>query len=337
MLYNAETKEWTQTGAIINLPAVFIILLLSMILYKGVKESAKLNNIIVIIKLVVIALFILFGFSFINYENYVPFVPENTGTWGVFGWSGVFRAAGVIFFAYIGFDSVSTAAQEAKNPQKDMPFGIIGSLIICTIVYIIFAFVMTGMVNYKDLNVSAPAAIAIDAAGSSLAWLSPLIKIGAIAGLSSVILIMALAQSRIFYTMSHDGLLPKLFGKVHPTYKTPYISTIITGIVAALIAGLFPIGLLGELVSIGTLLAFAIVCLGVFVLRIKHPEIHRPFKAPLFPFVPIMGVISAVGVMYFLPGDTWIRLIAWLAIGLLIYFLYGKNNSVIGNKTAVEQ
>lgn len=336
LLYNAETKEWTQTGAIINLPAVLIILLLTVILIRGVKESAKFNNIIVITKLTVIALFILFGFSYINFENYSPYVPENTGTWGVFGWSGVFRAAGVIFFAYIGFDSVSTAAQEAKNPQKDMPFGIIGSLIICTLVYIVFATVMTGMVNYKELNVPAPAAVAIDAAGTSLAWLSPLIKIGAIAGLSSVILIMALAQSRIFYTMSQDGLLPKLFGKVHHKFNTPYISTIITGIVASLIAGFFPIGLLGELVSIGTLLAFAIVCLGVLVLRYKHPEISRPFKAPFYPVTPILGVLSAVGVMYFLPGDTWIRLLVWLAIGLLIYFLYGKNNSVVGNKPVSE-
>jgi APA family basic amino acid/polyamine antiporter len=265
-------------------------------------------------------------------ENLTPYIPENSGVWGKFGWSGVFRASGVIFFSYIGFDSVSTAAQEAKNPQKDMPFAILGSLLICTVIYIVFATVMTGMVSYKDLNVSAPVAVAIDAAGDSLTWLSPLVKIGAIAGLSSVILIMALAQSRIFFTMSHDGLLPKFFGKVHSKYKTPYLSTVVTGVMAALIGGVFPIDLLGELVSIGTLFAFAVVCLGVLFLRYKQPELKRPFKAPFFPVVPILGVLSAVGVMSFLPGDTWIRLFVWMALGLLIYYFYGKKNSKVGNE-----
>jgi basic amino acid/polyamine antiporter, APA family len=331
LLYNTETHEWTKTGAVINLPAVVIIALLSSVLYRGVKESATLNNVIVVIKLTVIALFILFGMHYINTDNLTPYIPDATAS-GAYGWGGIFRAAGVIFFAYIGFDSVSTAAQEAKNPQKDMPFGILGSLIVCTIIYIIFATVMTGMVSYKELGVPAPVAVAIDSAGDGLKWLSPLVKIGAIAGLSSVILIMALAQSRIFYTMSNDGLLPPLFGKVHEKFKTPYLSTIITGVVACAIAGFFPIGLLGELVSIGTLLAFAIVCAGVLYLRYNQPELNRPFKSPWFPFVPIAGILSAIFVMATLPGDTWIRLIVWLILGLLIYFGYGMKRSVVGNK-----
>lgn len=331
--YNTANHDWIMTGAYVNLPAIIIIGLLSAILYKGVKESAKFNNIIVIIKITVIALFILFGMKFINIDNLTPYIPENEdGIWGKFGPSGILRAAGVIFFSYIGFDSVSTAAQEAKNPQKDMPFGILGSLVVCTIIYIIFATVMTGMVSYKELGVSAPVAVAIDSAGDSLKWLSPLVKIGAIAGLSSVILIMALAQSRIFYTMSNDGLLPKFFGKVHPKFKTPYVSTIITGVTAGVIAGLFPIDLLGELVSIGTLLAFAIVCLGVLVLRYKQPDLKRPFKSPFFPITPILGALSAFAVMGFLPGDTWIRLLVWLIIGLAIYFFYGKKHSVINKE-----
>lgn len=330
--YDTLTGDWTATGAFINLPAVLVIVIISAILYRGVQASATVNNVIVAIKITVIALFILFGFKFINMENLTPYIPDNSGVWGKFGWSGIFRASGVIFFSYIGFDSVSTAAQEAKNPQKDMPFAILGSLLICTVIYIVFATVMTGMVSYKDLNVSAPVAVAIDAAGDSLTWLSPLVKIGAIAGLSSVILIMALAQSRIFFTMSHDGLLPKFFGKVHSKYKTPYLSTVVTGVMAALIGGVFPIDLLGELVSIGTLFAFAIVCLGVLFLRYKQPDLKRPFKAPFFPVVPILGVLSAVGVMSFLPGDTWIRLFVWMALGLVIYYFYGKKNSKVGNE-----
>ncbi len=334
--FDAAAGSFETTGAIINLPAVLIVLLLSAILYRGVQASATFNNAIVIIKITVIALFIIFGLQYINLDNLTPYVVPYTETInaknevvGQFGWSGIFRASGVIFFSYIGFDSVSTAAQEAKNPQKDMPFGILGSLVVCTIIYIIFATVMTGMVSYKELNVPAPVAVAIDSAGQSLAWLSPLVKIGAIAGLSSVILIMALAQSRIFYTMSNDGLLPKFLGKIHPKHKTPYIATIITGVVAATIAGLFPIDLLGELVSIGTLLAFAIVCAGVLVLRYKQPNIERPFKSPFFPVVPILGILSSIGVMASLPGDTWIRLIVWMALGLVIYFVYGFKNSKI--------
>jgi basic amino acid/polyamine antiporter, APA family len=329
LAYDTTTHAWTSTGAIINLPAVLIIGVMSAVLYRGVRGSANINNIIVAIKVTVILLFIIFGAAYVVPENWVPFIPENTGTSGQYGWSGIFRASGVIFFAYIGFDAVSTAAQEAKNPQKDMPWGILGSLVVCTIIYILVGLVMTGMVKYPNLNDPAPVAVAVNAAGESLQWLRYPIKIGAIAGLSSVILVMLMGQPRIFYSMAKDGLLPPAFAKVHSTYKTPYFSTILTGIVAAAVAGLFPIGLLGELVSIGTLLAFAIVCGGVLVLRYKSPNLERPFKTPFFPVVPVLGVFSAFGVMAMLPLDTWLRLIVWMAIGIAIYFFYGKNHSLV--------
>lgn len=329
--YDAHTHAITATGAILNLPAMFIVAVMTTLLVIGIRESANFNNVIVIIKVVVILLFVIFGFNYIVPENYHPFIPENQGSFGAFGMSGVFRAAGVIFFAYIGFDAVSTAAQEAKNPKKDMPWGILGSLAVCTVIYILVGLVMTGVVKYDQLNSAAPIAVAIDATGESLSWLKTPIKLGAIAGLSSVILVMLMGQPRIFYAMSRDGLLPKVFGKVHPKFKTPYITTIITGSVAMIVGGLFPIGLLGELVSIGTLLAFVLVSGGILVLRYTNPEIHRPFKAPLFPFVPIMGVLSSLGVMATLPGDTWIRLIVWMAIGIVIYFTYSAKHSKVRN------
>jgi APA family basic amino acid/polyamine antiporter len=327
--YNAADHTYAMTGAFLNLPAMFIIGIMTMLLVVGIRESANFNNLIVIVKVIVILMFVIFGWQYINADNWVPFIPENTGNFGEFGWSGIVRAAGIIFFAYIGFDAVSTAAQEAKNPQKDMPWGILGSLVICTVLYILVGLVMTGLVPFNLLNDPAPVAVAVNAAGDGLLWLRPLIKIGAIAGLSSVILVMLMGQPRIFFAMSRDGLLPKSFSKVHPKYKTPYIPTIVTGLVAMFVAGLFPIGLLGELVSIGTLLAFVIVCGGVLVLRYKRPELHRPFKTPLFPLVPILGMLSSLGLMYFLPGDTWIRLIVWMGIGIAIYFLYGKKHSVL--------
>jgi APA family basic amino acid/polyamine antiporter len=280
----------------------------------------------------VILLFIGFGISHIVPENLTPFIPKNTGEFGHFGISGIFRAAGVIFFAYIGFDAVSTAAQEAKNPQKDMPWAILGSLIICTIIYILVGLVMNCIVSYTQLNDPAPVAVAVNAAGEGMAWLRMPIKVGAIAGLSSVILVMLLGQPRIFFSMSRDGLLPKSFGRVHPKFRTPYITTIITGGVAMVVSGLLPIGILGELVSIGTLLAFVLVCAGILILRYKRPEIHRPFKTPLFPLVPILGVLSSLGVMATLPRDTWYRLILWMAIGIIIYFTYSRHHSKINNE-----
>lgn len=329
--YDAANHTYAATGAFLNLPAMGIIGIMTWLLVIGIRESANFNNIIVLVKITVIMLFIFLGWKYINTDNWTPFIPENTGTFGEFGWSGVIRAAGIIFFAYIGFDAVSTAAQEARNPQKDMPWGILGSLVICTIIYILVGLVMTGIVPYVQLNDPAPIAVAINATGEGLAWLRPLIKIGAIAGLSSVILVMLMGQPRIFYSMSKDGLLPPSFSKVHPKYKTPHITTILTGAVAMIVAGLFPIGLLGELVSIGTLLAFVIVCGGVLVLRYKQPGLKRPFKTPLFPLVPILGALSSLGLMYFLPIDTWIRLIVWMGLGIAIYYGYSRHHSKVNN------
>ncbi len=329
---NHTAAGWVTTGAIINLPAVLIILFMTALLVVGIKETANVNNVIVIVKIVVVLLFIIFGVSYVDTANWTPFIPPNTGEFGKFGWSGIAAGAGVIFFAYIGFDAVSTAAQEAKNPQKDMPIGILASLAVCTILYILVSLVLTGIVNYTELAVSAPIAIAIDKTGQALAWLSPLVKVGAIAGLSSVILVMLMGQPRIFYSMAKDGLLPKGFAKVHPKYKTPHVTTILTGCVAAVVAGLFPIGILGELVSIGTLLAFVIVCAGIIVLRKTNPDIKRPFKTPLVPLFPILGILICGLQMYALPNDTWFRLIIWMAIGVVIYFAYSIKHSKIRNQ-----
>ncbi len=272
--------------AIINLPAMFIIAALTLLLIVGIRESANFNNIMVMVKVAVIILFIAIGIAFVQAGNWHPFIPKNTGVWGHFGWSGILRGAGVIFFAYIGFDAVSTAAQEAKNPQRDMPIGILGSLSISTVLYILVAIVLTGIVSYTTLNVSDPVAVGVNAMGEGMFWLRPIVKIAAIAGLSSVILVMLMGQPRIFYSMSKDGLLPPVFSKVHPKFKTPYISTLLTGCVAIVLAGILPISILGELVSIGTLLAFAIVCISIVVLRKTRPDIERPFRTPFVPWIP---------------------------------------------------
>jgi basic amino acid/polyamine antiporter, APA family len=315
---------WQTTGAVMNLPAMLIIGACTLLLVIGIKESAHFNNAIVVIKIAVILLFIGFGFAFINMENFTPFIPENTGEFGHFGWSGILRGAGVIFFAYIGFDTISTAAQEVKNPQRDMPIGILGSLAVATVLYILVAFVLTGMVNYSQLAVANPIAIGIDSAGQSLFWLRPFIKVGAIAGLSSVVLVLLYGQSRIFFTMSRDNLLPARLARVHTRFRTPYIITIVTGLAAMIFAGLFPIGLLAEMVSIGTLLAFVIVCVSVPVLRYTHPRMKRPFRTPFVPLVPILGALISLAQMAALPFDTWLRLVLWMLIGFVIYFTYGK-------------
>src|SRR5215211_8730826 len=308
-----DTTRYAVTHGVINVPAMILVALMTALLVIGIKESARFNNVIVIVKMAIVLLVIGFGFMYVNSDNWHPFVPENTGTFGQYGWSGIVRGAAVIFFAYIGFDAVSTAAQEAKNPQRDMPIGILGSLAICTVLYILMALVMTGLTSYKNLNVPHPVFVAIDAAGPALKWLTYFINIGAIMGLASVVLVMLMGQPRIFFSMSRDGLLPAVFGKVHPKFRTPYTTTIVTGIVCALIAGLFPIGLLGELVSIGTLLAFVIVSAGIIVLRRKSPDLPRPFRTPLVPIVPLLAIAICGYMMYSLPGDTWIRLIVWLA------------------------
>jgi APA family basic amino acid/polyamine antiporter len=274
----------------------------------------------------VILTFIAVGVAYINRENWIPFVPPAEGP-GTFGWFGVLRGAGVIFFAYIGFDAVSTAAQESRKPQRDMPIGILCSLAVCTVLYIVVALVLTGIIKYTELNVPDPIAVAIDSLGKQVAWLRPIIKIGAIAGLSSVILVMMLGQPRIFYSMSKDGLLPQVFSHVHPRFRTPWLATILTGTLAMIMAGLFPIGLLGELVSIGTLLAFVIVCAGVFVLRFTDPVTPRPFRTPAFWLICPLGVFFCGWLMCGLPRDTWARLLVWMGVGFAIYFTYGRRHA----------
>ena len=322
------TEGWTRTGAVLNVPAMIIVGLITILLVVGIRESARFNNIVVALKLTVIALFIAAGVSYVNQDNWTPFIPPATGP-GHFGWDGILRGAGVIFFAYIGFDAVSTAAQEAKNPKRDMPIGILASLAICTVLYIVVALILTGIVPYTELNVPDPIAVGINALGPGLAWLRPIVKIGAIAGLSSVILVMMLGQPRVFFSMSKDGLLPPMFSAVHPRFRTPWLATILTGAVAIVVSGLLPIGLLGELVSIGTLLAFVIVCAGVLVLRHTDPEVPRPFRTPGYPFVPLGGMLACGYLMYGLPPDTWARLIIWMAVGLVIYFAYGRRHSLV--------
>lgn len=325
--FDSLTGSWQSTGAFVNLPAVFIIVLFSTLLVRGIHESAMINNIIVMIKLIIVFVFIGFGFSYIHPENWHPFVPANTGGFGQFGISGVMRAAGIIFFAYIGFDAVSTAAQEARNPQRDMPWGILGSLVICTVIYVIFSITLTGMSNYTHLNDPAPVIVAINEAGSGLHWLRKFVEVGALAGLSSVMLVNLIGQSRVFYAMSVDGLLPPAFKRVHQKYRTPWFSTVFTGLAAAAAAGLLPLDLLGELVSIGVLPAFAAVSIGVLVLRYRHPDVHRPFRTPFFPYFPILGAMTSIGIMLTLPETTWLRLIVWLALGCIIYFCYGLRHS----------
>lgn len=330
--FNHTAEGWMMTGSIINFPAVFIVAIVSSLLIGGIKQSAVINNIIVVIKVAVILLFIGFGLSYIDTSNWTPYIPENTGNFGEFGWSGILRGAGVVFYAYLGFDALSTAAQETKNPQKDMPKGILISLAICAILYILVTAVLTGIVNYKELDVAAPIALAIDKAGSGLSWLSPFIKLGAIAGLSSVILVMMLGQSRIYYSISKDGLLPKYFSKVHPKRGIPQNATIFACIITSIFAGLFPLGVLSELVSIGTLLAFAIVCFSIIILRKKQPDLKRPFRTPFVPLIPLIGAGICILQMVFLPTSTWIRLIIWIVIGFIIYFAYGIRNSALNKK-----
>jgi APA family basic amino acid/polyamine antiporter len=324
--------RWVWTGRLFNFPAVFIIGIVSAFLIGGIRQSAIVNNIIVVIKVSVILLFIAFGLSYVDTSNWTPYIPENTGGFGNFGWTGIFRGAAVVFFAYLGFDALSTTAGEARNPQKDMPRGILISLLICACLYVAVTTVLTGIVNYKELNVDAPIALAIDRAGEGLAWLSPFIKLGAIAGLSSVILVMMLGQSRIYYSISKDGLLPQVFSKVHEKHGVPHNATLFASAVTALIAGLFPLHVLSELVSIGTLTAFTIVCISILILRKTQPGLKRPFKTPLVPFVPLLGAAICIVQMVSLPWDTWVRLIGWTIFGFIIYFGYGLKHSKLNDK-----
>jgi APA family basic amino acid/polyamine antiporter len=316
---------WDETPGIINLPAVFIILIISCLLMIGISESARVNAIIVVIKVTIVIIVISIGWGMTHPENYVPFMPDNTGKFGEFGFSGVMQGAAVIFFAYIGFDAVSTAAQEAKKPQRDMPIGIIGSLAVCTVLYILFAHVLTGMVNYKVFHGDAAPVARVVALFPS--WMQTSIIIGIIAGYSSVILVMLLGQSRVFFSMSRDGLLPKVFSDIHPKFQTPWRCNLIFMIFVSLFSGFLPISKLGHMTSIGTLLAFVIVCIGIMIMRKTNPDAPRPYRTPLVPLVPILGVLVCFAMMYSLDGMTWIRLVVWLAIGLAIYFGYSIKHS----------
>jgi APA family basic amino acid/polyamine antiporter len=318
-----------QSGAavagIINLPAICIVVIVSALLISGIRQSANANTVMVFIKSMVLVVFVIAGAVYVKRSNLTPFIPPNTGDFGHFGWSGVLRGAGVMFFAYIGFDAVTTAAQESKDPQRDMPVGILGSLAICTVLYIGVAIVLTGIVHYSKLNVADPLAVGIDATG--LTWLSPVIKVSALFGLFSTMLVQLLGQTRIFFSMARDGLLPSVFGRVHSRFRTPHVSTLLTGTVCAAVAGFTPIEVLGQLVSIGTLLAFVLVCIGVVILRKSAPQNRRPFRTPWVPWVPAAGAIICLAQMLGLPGETWLRLVIWLVAGLVIYFLYGHRHA----------
>lgn len=317
-------------GGIFNLPAVIIVLLLSLLLIKGTRESAGMNNFLVILKVTVVLVFIILGWGHIDPANYDPYIPANTGQYEHFGWTGIASGAAVVFFAFIGFDAVSTAAQEAKNPQKGMPIGILGSLVVCTILYVLFAHVMTGLLNYKLFAGDAkPVATAFAQTGYDFLQTGLIVAI--LAGYTSVMLVMLMGQSRVFYSMSRDGLLPKFFSDVHPKFRTPWKTNLFFLVFVSLFAGLVPVSDLGHMVSIGTLFAFSLVCIGVMIMRKKMPDIPRAFKTPFVPVVPILGVVVCVYLMYSLPNESWLRLAVWLAIGLVIYFTYGRKNSKLNN------
>lgn len=328
----ATLADGSIVHGIVNLPSILIIGLITSIIIKGTKSSALFNAIVVALKVGVVIIFIALGWQYIDPANYHPFIPENTGTFGEFGWSGVLRGAGVVFFVFIGFDIVATMAQETKNPQRNMPIGILGSLLVCTVLFILFGYVMTGLANYTEFKDSAaPVAIAI--ANTPYEWLGVAVILAILVGYTSVILVDLLGQSRVFYSMSKDGLLPKVFSELHPKFNTPYKSNIVLCIFISLFAGLVPISVVGEMTSIGTLLAFVMVCLGILILRKKQPDLERPFKTPFVPLVPILGIITCVVMMVSLPFDTWLRLFVWLAIGFVIYFAYGKKRSKLRNET----
>jgi APA family basic amino acid/polyamine antiporter len=321
----AVAADGTLCPGLFNIPATVIVLLVTALLVVGIKQSADANTALVVLKVCVLIAFVGLGAAYIKPEHLTPLVPPNTGEFGHFGWSGVMRGAAVMFFAYVGFDAVSTAAQEARNPQRDMPIGILASLAICTVIYIAVAIVLLGIVPYQRLNVADPLAVGIDATG--LTWFSPVVKVSALFGLFSTMLVQLLGQTRIFYSMSRDGLLPEFFGAVHPRFRTPWLSTLLTGGVVAVAAGLLPISVLSQLVSIGSLLAFVLVCIGVLVLRRTAPAVVRPFRVPGVPWVPVLGALFCLAQMVSLPRATWERLVIWMVLGFAVYFLYSRRRA----------
>lgn len=328
--YNTATGMYFN-NTLIDLPAVLLILFVGVLISIGIKAAAHFNNVMVVIKLCTVALFILLGIFHIDPANWTPFIPENTGHFGAFGWSGIARAAGLVFFAYIGFDTVSTLALDAKNPQTDLPRGILGSLFFCTIAYILVSGILTGIVSYTLLDVPDPIAVALDTMGPSFFWVISFVKAAILAGLASVVLVQMLGQSRIFLAIGKDGLLPTAFAKIHPKYRTPTTACLATSLAAMILAGFFPIELLGQLVSMMTLLIFSIVCLGVWILRTTHAEYHRPFKVPFVPWIPLLGILCCFAQMLCLPAVTWLQMISWLAIGFFIYFTYSIKHSKVRN------
>jgi APA family basic amino acid/polyamine antiporter len=328
-----KLADGTTVSGLVNLPAILIIVAVSLLLMRGIRESSRVNATIVVVKVAVVLAVIAAGVSYIKAENYQPFIPPNSGTFGEYGWSGIMRGAGVIFFAYIGFDAVSTAAQEAKNPQRDMAIGILGSLVICTLLYVAFAFVLTGVVNFHDMkNDAAPVATEIDR--TPFPWLQVAVKLGIIGGFTSVLLVLLLGQSRVFYSMAQDRLVPKLFSEIHEQWRTPWRSNLTFMVFTSVLGGFVPISKLGHMTSIGTLLAFVIVCAGVLILRRTAPERERGYRTPLVPLVPILGIVSCLAMMVSLDVDTWIRLAVWLVIGLAIYFSYSRHHSRVGLRAA---
>jgi basic amino acid/polyamine antiporter, APA family len=321
-----------MTGAILDVPAVLLVLIVTAVLVSGIRQAAAVNTVIVFIKVAIILLFIMTCSPHIQVQNWTPFIPPNTGKVGEFGWTGIVAGAGVMFYAYLGFDALTTAAQETKTPARDVPISVIGSLLICMILYVLVSLVLTGVVNYKQLNVSAPVVFAIERVGPAVSWTKTFIELGAVAGLSSGVLVALLAQPRILYQMAQDGLLPRIFAQVHPRFRTPSLTTLVTGAVTAVMSALFPLKLVVALVSIGALLAFTIVCLSIIILRQTRPDLERTFRVPGNPVVPALGAVICLAQMIFLPVATWLRLGVWLIIGLIIYFSYGRRHSALNRE-----
>jgi APA family basic amino acid/polyamine antiporter len=333
--FNATSETFHVTGAYVNLPAMVIVLAITALLILGIRESAVLNSVVVVIKVTVVIMFIVAAGLYINPSYWDPFIPENQGKFGAFGWSGILQAATTVFFAYIGFDAVSTTAQECKNPGRDLPIGICLSLAICTVLYILVALMLTGVVPYTQLNVPHPIAVGIEATG--IKWLAPIIEVGAICGLTSVLLVLLLGQPRIFYSMAHDGLLPKAFGRLHHRFGTPWVTTLVTGVICAIVGGLLPIDVLAELTSVGTLFAFVLVSIGVMILRIQQPHAHRPFRVPFGPYIiPPLGALTSLLLIVTARPSTLLRLFIWMAVGIVIYVAYGRTHSV-ANRKRIEQ